>query len=101
MAEAPIPEINSITPLTEKPIKKECKEHNLKLDKDTYLLKMELENETIHFQIRQTNSIYFYYYSNEFNYDQLLTLLKLSPLIFNDISKIFNFYETGFLKKKN
>ena len=79
----------------------ESKEYELKLDNDIYLLKMELKlNDIISLKIRQINDLSFYYYSKEYKYDNLIKLLLLNKDYYDNISKIFNFFDKAFSIKK-
>ena len=79
---------------------KKTKNHEIKLNKNSYLLTIELEDETINFKLNQINDKTFYYYYNSFTYDEIINLLKLPPQIYDDISTIFELYETGLSKNK-
>ena len=79
---------------------KKSKNHELKLDKNSYLLTIELENEKINFKINNPNDRTFYYYYNSFTYDEIINLLKLPTQIYDNISKIFELYEAGLSKNK-
>ena len=79
---------------------KKSKSHELKLNKNSYLLTIELENEKINFKINKPNDRTFYYYYNSFTYDEIINLLKLPTQIYDNISKIYELYEAGLSKKK-
>ena len=70
------------------------------MNENSYLLKIELGNEKIQFKINQTTEKTLYYYYNSFTYDEIINLLKLPPQIYDNISKIFEFYETSLSKNK-
>ena len=79
----------------------ESKEYELKLDNDIYLLKMELKlNDIISLKIRQINDLSFYYYSKDYKYDNLAKLLLLNKDYYDNISKIYKFFDKAISKKK-
>ena len=79
----------------------ENKEYELNLDKDTYLLKMDLySNQKISFTIRQTNNISFYYFYKEYSYEELIKNLFLPVQQYDNIKKVFSFYDTAIIKNK-
>ena len=79
----------------------ENKEYELNLDKDTYLLKMDLySNQKISFTIRQTNNILFYYFYKEYSYKELIKNLFLPAQQYDNIKKVFSFYDTAIIKNK-
>ena len=79
---------------------KKTKNHELKLNENSYLLKIESENEKIHFKINQSTDKTVYYYYNSFIYDELINLLKLPTQIYYNTAKIFEFYEACLSKNK-
>ena len=77
------------------------KEYELNLDQDTYSLKIEvISKETISYYLRQINNISFTYYYKEYNYDTLVKELVLPAQHYDNIEKIFKFYDTAIEKKK-
>jgi len=77
----------------------ENKEYELNLDKDTYLLKMDLySNQKIYFAIRQANNISFYYFYKEYTYEELIANLFLPAQHYDNIKKVFSFYDTAIIK---
>ena len=80
----------------------ETKKYELKLNKDVYIIIMELHsNETIHFKANpQNKSITLANYENTFNYEELVKKLIINREIYNNISKVFKLYDVYILKKK-
>ena len=79
----------------------ENKKYELNLNKDSYLLKIELySNQKISFKIRQTNNISFYYFYKEYGYEELIKGLLLPAQYYDNINKVFSFYDTAVLKNK-
>ena len=77
------------------------KEYELNLDQDTYSLKIEvISKETISYYLRQINNISFTYYYKEYNYETLVKELVLPAQHYDNIEKIFKFYDTAIEKKK-
>jgi len=79
----------------------ETKEYELKLNNDIYILKLEIDsNNKIYFKLRQINNISYYNYYNEFTYEELINILCLPSKIYENMNKIFIFYNTALLKNK-
>ena len=77
------------------------KEYELNLDQDTYSLKIEvISNETISYYLRQINNISFTYYYKEYNYETLVKELVLPAQHYDNIEKIFKFYDNAIEMKK-
>ena len=77
------------------------KEYELNLDKDTYSLKIEIiSKEKMSFYLRQINNISYTYYYNEYNYETLVKELVLPAQHYDNIEKIYKFYDTAIEKKK-
>ena len=77
------------------------KEYELILDQDTYSLKIEvISKEKISYYLRQINNISFTYYYKEYNYETLVKELVLPAQHYDNIEKIFKFYDTAIEKKK-
>ena len=93
---------NDICSVTKEDVQlKETKEYELNFNKDTFLLTIELlSNEKISFKIRQINNISFIYFYKEYSFNDLIKHLLLPIQHYDDISKIFKFYDTAVLKNK-
>ena len=77
------------------------KEYDLNLEKDTYLLKIDIiSKERISFNIRQINNISYYYFYQEYDYQTLIKELVLPAQHYDNIEKIYKFYDTSIEKKK-
>ena len=77
------------------------KEYEFQINADRYTLKIDsYSNQTMNFYIKQTNSITIYYYEKDYTYDDITKVLKLLKDYYNDIKKIFKFYDTAITKKK-
>ena len=77
------------------------KEYELNLDKDTYSLKIEvISKEKMSFYLRQINNISYTYYYHEYNYETLVKELVLPAQHYDNIEKIYKFYDTAIEKKK-
>ena len=77
------------------------KEYELNLEKDTYLLKIDIiSKERISFNIRQINNISYYYFYQEYDYQTLIKELVLPAQHYDNIEKIYKFYDTSIEKKK-
>ena len=78
----------------------ESKEYKLNIDKGNYSLNLELNSDNkIIYKIKQENNNSFYYYK-EFNYDELIKTLLLPMQYYDNINKLFNFYDTAISKNK-
>ena len=79
----------------------QSKEYEFQINTDKYSLKIDTySNQTIRFYIKQTNIITIYYYEKNYTYDDITKALKLLKDYYNDIEKIFKFYDTAITKKK-
>ena len=77
------------------------KEYELILDKDTYSLVIEIiSKEKISFNIRQVNNISYSYFYQEYDYETLIKELVLPAQHYDNIEKIFKFYDIALEKKK-
>ena len=79
----------------------QAKEYEFQINTNKYILKIDTyTNQTMRFNIKQTNNITIYYYEKNYNYDDITKTLKLLKDYYNDISKIFEFYDTAITMKK-
>ena len=79
----------------------QTKEYEFQIKIDKYILKIDTySNQTMYFYIKQTNNITIYYYERKFTYDKITKELKLLKDYYNDITKIFEFYDTAITMKK-
>ena len=77
------------------------KEYELNLGQDTYLLKMEVITEDkMSFNLRQVNNISFAYFYQEYDYDTLVKELLIPGQHYNNIEKVYKFYDTAIEKQK-
>lgn len=99
--EAAKPIQSKISPVTQGNKTLESREYELIMNNDTYSLKIELlPNEKISFKIRQINNLSLYYYYNEYGYDELMKNLIIPAQNYDNIEKVFKFYDTALLKNK-
>ena len=79
----------------------QTKEYQFQINTDKYTLKIDsYSNQTMHFYIKQNNSITIYYYERNYTYDDITKSLKLLKDYYNEISKVFEFYDTAITMKK-
>ena len=79
----------------------QTKEYEFQINTDKYTLKIDAySNQTISFYIKQTNNITIYSYERNYTYDDITKELKLLKDYYNDIAKIFKFYDTAKTMKK-
>ena len=80
---------------------KDFKKYNMKLDYDTFLLKIKIcSDETINFYLKQTNIKSFNKYIHEYKYDEIMQALSLSRDIYNDITKVFKYYDDEIMRNE-
>ena len=94
----------SITPapiiLKQEPDMEE-RNYELTLDNDTFLLTMiALPDEEINFKVRQVNNISFFFFENTFGYEKIAKILLLEKNYYDNINKVFKFYDTAVKKYK-
>ena len=78
----------------------ESKKYELKLREDTYSLLIERYENLISFKIRQINNICLYQYFREYKYEDILNLLSLIKNQYEDLSKIFIYFDKMINKQK-
>lgn len=77
------------------------KSFELNYNNDIYLLLIEkISEKKIKFEIRQINNISFYYYENIFGYEEITKILLLEKNYYDNIDKIFKFYENSITRQK-
>ena len=80
---------------------KEVKKYNMKLEDDSFLLTIKIcSDETISFYLKQSNKRSFSKYIHEYKYDQIIQTLSLSKDIYNDIAKVFKYYDDAIMKSE-
>ena len=78
---------------------KEMKSYEIKSNQISYLLTMkQFSNENIYFQLRKGISFSSTMYSKEFSFEELKKYLSLSEDDYENISKLFKFFDTEFSK---
>jgi WD40 repeat protein len=78
---------------------KEMKSYEIKSNQISYLLTMkQFSNENIYFQLRKGISFSSTMYSKEFSFEELKKHLSLSEDDYENISKLFKFFDTEFSK---
>ena len=77
------------------------KTYNLKLKDDLYILEMEINsNEKIIFKVKQKNKINDYFYLRECSYEEIIKKLLLTKEYYDNIYKVFDFYDKSLIKNK-
>ena len=86
----------------EKEIQSELnKTYELMLNKDIYLLNIKIyTNEKICFNLNIKNKKYFIKYKNEYKYDEIIKLLLLQNELYENLYKIFKYFDTQFSQNK-
>ena len=80
---------------------KEVKKYNMKLNYDSFLLTIKIcSNETINFYLKQNNKKSFSKYIHEYKYDEIIQALSLSKDVYNDITKVFKYYDDAIMKSE-
>ena len=78
----------------------ESKKYELKLREDAYSLLIERFENLISFKIRKINNICLYQYFREYKYEDILNLLSLIKNQYEDLSKIFIYFDKMINKQK-
>ena len=80
----------------------QSREYDFQIKDDNYKLIIDIySNEAIRFHVKQTNRIVIEYYEKEYTYDEITNALKLVKNHYDNINKVFNFYNTAIKKKSN
>ena len=78
----------------------EVKEYEMDIEQDTYKLQITTySDQTIYFNIRQTNIISTNYYEKEHTYGEIIDILILMKNHYDDITKILNFIDKAITRK--
>ena len=74
----------------------------LKLDSTPFKLTIEsnIKNNTLIFQLRQVDKIFYYHYVSEFNYEDIIKHLNLEKNDFKDIKNIADLLDTTIKNEK-
>ena len=78
----------------------EAKEYQISLDQDKFVLKISTySDQTINFNIMQTNNITFNYYEKTHTYEDIIELLILSKKLYENIDKVLEFFDVAITQK--
>ena len=69
------------------------KEYELNIDNKKYKLKIELNINEIIFELNLISEISYYNYIRKYKYNDIIKELNLSENIYNDITKIYNYFD--------
>lgn len=75
------------------------KSYKLKLEDDIYELEID-SNEKIYFKAKQENKLTSINYIQNFGYEEIIKKLSLSKEYYNNINKVFEFFDTALTKDK-
>lgn len=76
------------------------KEYEFNLNNDIYKLSIEIFSKpAIRFTLKQTNLISDIYYQKEYEYQEIIRLMKMSSDLYNSITKILDFWDMAITKK--
>ena len=79
----------------------ESKKYTLNYKEDIYSLLIErYSDDNIGFKISQSYNISLYYYKNKYNYTEITKLFLLQKEYYQDLSKVFKFFDAALTKKK-
>ena len=79
----------------------ESKKYTLNYKEDIYSLLIErYSDDNIGFKISQSNNIFLHYYKNKYNYTEITKLFLLQKEYYQDLSKVFKFFDAALTKKK-
>ena len=84
----------------EKDNKNQIKEYILKINNVEYKLKISYDINNIFFKIERKNELSLYNYENIYNYNDMVSILKLPPEIYNESNKVANVLDKAYENKK-
>lgn len=80
---------------------KEVKKYNMNLNYDSFLLTIKINSDdTINFYLKQSNKKSFSKYIHEYKYEEIIQTLSLSKDIYDDITKVFKYYDDVIMKSE-
>ena len=80
---------------------KEVKKYNMNLNYDSFLLTIKINSDdTINFYLKQSNKKSFSKYIHEYKYEEIIQTLSLSKDIYDDITKVFKYYDDAIMKSE-
>ena len=78
----------------------DLKEYEFNLNNDRYKLTIEIFSKpSIRFTLKQANLITDIYYQKEYEYQEIIRLMKMSSDLYDNITKILNFWDMAIAKK--
>ena len=79
----------------------QSKKYELKYKDDIYSLLVErYSDENIYFKLRKLNNLSLYHYMNKCNYDDIIKIFLLQREYYDDLTKIFQFFDLAMTKNK-
>ena len=80
--------------------KNKIKEYILKINNEEYKLKISYDINNIFLKIERKNELLLYNYENKFNYNDIVSILKLPPEIYNESNKVVDVLDKAYENKK-
>ena len=79
----------------------ESKKYELKYKEDIYSLLIErYSDDNIFFKLRKSNNLSIYNYMNKYNYNDITRLFLLQKEYYENLSKVFQFFDLALINKK-
>ena len=80
--------------------KNKIKEYILKINNEEYKLKISYDTNNIFLKIERKNELLLYNYENKYNYNDIVSILKLPPEIYNNSNKVADVLDKAYENKK-
>ena len=80
--------------------KNKIKEYFLKINNEESKLKISYDTNNIFLKIERKNELLLYNYENKYNYNDIVSILKLPPEIYNESNKVANVLDKAYENKK-
>ena len=84
----------------DKDIKNQIKEYILKMNNAEYKLKISYDTNNIFLKIERKNELSLYNYENKYNYNDIVSILKLPSEIYNESNKVADVLDKAYENKK-
>ena len=92
--------LNSLDNCFNKDIKNQNKEYTLKINNLEYILKISYDTNSILLKIERKNELLLFNYENKYNYNDIVSILKLPPEIYNETNKVADVLDKAYENKK-
>ena len=92
--------LNYIDNCFNKDNKNQSKEYIIKINNLEYILKISYDTNSILLKIERKNELLLFNYENKFNYNDIVSILKLPPEIYNETNKVVDVLDKAYENKK-